>query len=113
MSAAVAAVPRTVPSRPQAPSAGPRRRAVRLTWIAPARNGGARISDYVIQRSTSRGGPWRTVPDGVSTARRFTVTGLKPGTRYFFRVAARNAAGSGAASVTVSATPQTVTTSRG
>jgi hypothetical protein len=77
-----------------------------LTWIAPARNGGARISDYVIKRSTSRRGPWRTVPDRVSTARRFTVTGLTNGTRYFFRVAARNAAGRGAASVTVSTTPR-------
>jgi uncharacterized repeat protein (TIGR01451 family) len=105
-SAAVAARPRTVPWRPQAPSATPMPRAVHLTWVAPARDGSARISDYVIQRSISRTGPWRTVPDGVSTARRFTVTGLHNGTRYFFRIAARNAAGTGAPSVTVSATPQ-------
>jgi hypothetical protein len=105
MSAAVSARPRTVPSRPQAPSATPMPRAVHLTWVAPARNGGARISDYVIKRSTSRRGPWRTVPDGVSTARRFTVTGLKNGTRHFFRIAARNAAGTGATSVIVMATP--------
>jgi Fibronectin type III domain len=76
-------------------------------WAAPVNDGGARISDYVIQPSTSRTGPWRTVADGVSAAHRFTVTGLTNGTRYFFRVAPHIAAGTGAVSAIVSATPQT------
>jgi Fibronectin type III domain len=75
--------------------ATPRAGAVRLTWAPPLSNRGAAITDYVIQRARSRTGPWRTVRDGVSTARAVRVTGLVAGTRPFFRVAARNAAGTG------------------
>ncbi len=109
-SAAAAATPRTVPSAPRAVTATPRARAVRLTWTAPASNSGAAITDYVIQRARSRSGPWTTVNDGMSTARQFTVTGLTNGARYFFRVAARNAAGTGPFSALAAATPRTVPT---
>ena len=49
---------------------------------------------------------WSTINDGVSTARSFTVTGLTNGTRYFFRVFARNAAGNSAPSNVVNAIPR-------
>jgi titin len=87
-----------------APESGVGSGNVRLTWSVPASTGGVVISDYVVQSSTS-GGAWTTVEDGVSTATRFTVRGLTNGTRYRFRVAAENAVGTGAWSTTVWATP--------
>jgi hypothetical protein len=53
-------------------------RSVTLRWVAPASNGGAPITDYVIQRFADRT-TWRTVRDGVSTARRLTVSGSATG----------------------------------
>ena len=98
----------TVPSPPRSVRAVPRSKAVTLSWRSPTSNGGASITDYVIQRSRTASGAWTTVNDGVSTARSFMVTGLTNGTRYRFRVAARNAAGTGAYSTAVSAVPRTV-----
>ncbi len=88
--------PAARPSAPRSLRATPANRAVKLSWLAPATNGGAPITDYVVQWSASRGVPWSTVRDGVSTARRTTVGGLVNGRRYFFRVAARNEVGTGA-----------------
>ena len=81
---------------------------VRLTWLAPASNGGTAVTDYIIQRSPNGTTGWATIGDGVSTARSYTVTGLTNGTRYYFRVFARNAAGTSTASNAVSAIPRTV-----
>ena len=82
---------------------------VTLTWAAPSSNGGAAISDYVVQVSSNNGATWRPFADGVSTATAATVTGLTNGVRYVFRVAAVNAAGTGAASVASAAiVPRTV-----
>jgi hypothetical protein len=88
--------PRTVPNQPVIVSATPSNRQVRLTWNAPPSNGGAAITDYLIQYSSNNGRTWRTFKDGVSTTRAVTVTGLTNGTRYVFRVAAVNVAGTGA-----------------
>jgi large repetitive protein len=104
-SATIQATPRwkpTAPSGLRASSPGSRR--VRLTWNAPSSSNGAAITDYVIQRSN--GGRWTTVRDGVSTARRSTITGLTNGTTYRFRVAAKNAVGVGPWSTTVRAIPR-------
>ena len=86
-----------------APAAGVGSGEVRLAWTAPA-DGGAAITDYVIERSVD-GISWTTVNDGASTATAFTVGGLTNGTRYSFRVAARNAVGLGPSSAVVMATP--------
>ena len=99
----VNAIPRTVPGAPSGLRATPGVRSVTLAWNAPA-TGGAPITDYVIQRSTN-GTTWTTVADGVSTSRTYTVTGLSSGVTYRFRVAARNAAGTGANSAVVTARP--------
>ena len=81
---------------------------VRLTWLAPASNGGAAVTDYVIQRSWNGTGGWVAVSDGVRATTGYTVSNLSNGTRYWFRVSARNAAGTGPVSVAVNAVPRTV-----
>lgn len=73
---------------------GTSRTAATLSWTAPGNTGGAAISDYVIERSTD-GTSWSTVNDGVSTAVTESVTGLTTGTTYYFRVSAKNSAGTG------------------
>jgi hypothetical protein len=104
----------TVPSTTTAPTvarsltASAGNRAVRLTWLAPVSNGGAAISDYVVQRSGDGGRTWWTINDGVSTARAVTVSGLTNGNRYGFRVVALNRVGRGPWSTPVSAVPATV-----
>jgi hypothetical protein len=97
-------VPRTKPSAPRAltwTQGGSGQ--VRLWWLAPASTGGSPIIDYVIQRSLNGTSGWTTIPDGVHTTTNYTVTGLTNGTRYYFRVVARNAAGYSPASNTISA----------
>ncbi len=87
-----------------APSAGVRSGQVRLTWSAPTSNGGATITDYVIQRSVG-GRSWSVVRDGTSTARALTLSRLANGTTYQFRVAAKNSVGVGPWSTSTRATP--------
>jgi hypothetical protein len=104
------AIPRTVPTAPRSPAAAPTNVSgqIRVTWVVPSSNGGAPITDYVIQRSLNGSTNWVSLSDGVSTATAYTVTGLVDGSRYYFRVFARNAAGYSPASTVVSATPRTV-----
>jgi titin len=97
--------PRTVASAPRAvvPAAGDSQ--VVLTWSVPQSNGGADITSYRVEHSTD-GLTWTpsgSTPD--SSTLTFTVTGLTNDTPYRFRVAAVNAAGSGAFSSAVFATP--------
>lgn len=70
-------------------------KSVKLSWRAPATAGGRPITDYVVQHSRDNV-TWTTFADGRSTATSTTVTGLATRTRYFFRVAARTAAGQSA-----------------
>lgn len=99
--------PRTVPGAPLSPVATAGRGSVALRWSAPSSTGGAAITGYRVQRSTN-GTTWTTVTNSAPLTRTFTVTGLTNGTRYQFRIAANNVAGSGANSTVVSATPRTV-----
>jgi hypothetical protein len=100
-------IPRTKPSAPGSLMATPGNGWVALRWLAPASNGGAAVTDYVIQRYVS-GGSWVTINDGVRATTAYTVTGLRNGTRYHFRVFAKNAAGTGPVSNIVNAIPRTV-----
>jgi len=81
---------------------------VSVSWTAPASNGGAAITDYVVQYSTSASSGFATFSDGTSTATTATVTGLTNGTSYYFKVAATNSVGTGNfsdASATVTPAP--------
>jgi hypothetical protein len=82
---------------------------VSVSWSAPASNGGAAITDYVVQYSTSSGGSYTTFSDGTSTTRSATVTGLSNNTTYYFKVAAVNSAGTSSYStVSAGVTPKSV-----
>ncbi len=97
-----------LPSPPTAPrsltgAAGSRR--VSLAWAAPVTANGATVRDYVVQYRRVGTTVWRTFADGVRTTRTATVTGLRAGWTYQFRVLAKNDWGVGAASGVVTRRP--------
>ena len=69
-----------------------------LTWDLPESNGGAAITDYKIEVSSSGGNVWTTIKDGVSPNRFVNVFNLTKGKRYVFRVSAVTANGAGTTS---------------
>jgi titin len=98
------AVPVTTPGEPTGLTATPGDSQVTLSWAAPASDGGAPISDYIIVQGTSPGGETGDPVSGSPvTGTRTTVTGLVNGTTYFFKVVAVNAAGQGPLSAEASA----------
>lgn len=69
-----------------------------IIWTVP-NNGGATITDYLIQYSDNVGASWTDVTRAPSTLTTATITGLTNGTSYIFRVAAVNSAGTGQYSI--------------
>ena len=59
-----------------------------LWWVPPRAAVARPITDYLIQSSTNGGRSWKRVKDGVSAEPTATVTGLRNGRAYRFRVAA-------------------------
>ncbi len=100
--------PAAPPGAPTAFSATPSNAQVALLWSAPASDGGAAITDYVVEYKLSSDSSWTTFSDGVSASTGATVTSLSNGSVYDFRVSAVNSAGQGTASDVVSSTPYTV-----
>jgi hypothetical protein len=97
-----AATPRTVPGIPTAVGAASATRAIDVTWTAPVVTGGAPITGYAIATSTDNGTTWTTATANTgTTATSYQVLGLTGGTAYRVRVAALNAAGTGAWSTDV------------
>ena len=86
---------------------------VTLSWTAPAADGGAGISGYLIYRGTSPGGESRVPVNGAPVqATSYTATGLANGTDYYFAAAAVNDAGlQGNNSAEASAIPVSATAS--
>ena len=108
-SASASATPRTVPGAPTAVAAVRGDAKATVSWVAPASDGGASISGYVVTPSPAGGVQGTTTCDAQIPAHcSRTVTSLANGTPYTFTVAATNAAGTGAASVpTAAVTPAT------
>ena len=72
---------------------------VGLDWDAPTFDGGAPITDYLIEYSSNSGATWTTYVDTVSTATIATIRTLPVGISVLFRVSAINSRGTGAASL--------------
>ena len=93
-SSEVPATPMTVPDAPTGLTATPGDAQVRLTWTAPASDGGSSVIGYDLYAGTtadfSRQAPVRRVPGTV-----VTVKGLVVGTTYYFQVRAVNRVGAG------------------
>ena len=107
--ASTSATPATTPSAPTSVSGTSGDGQVSVSWSTPASNGGAAITDYIVQYSTSSGGAYTTFSDGTSTSTSATVTGLSNNTPYYFKVAAVNSAGTSSYStVSASVTPKSV-----
>ena len=101
------ATPRTVPSKPDAPSLAPGHEKLAVTWTAPTNTGGSAITGYNIRHSTD-GTTWTTTASvGASTLTR-DITGLTNGTKYQVQVQATNHAGASGWSDTAKAAPRTV-----
>jgi predicted phage tail protein len=106
------AVPLTTPGAPAALTATPGDSQATLSWAAPASDGGAPISEYIIYQGTSPGGETGAPVSGSPvTATSTTVTGLVNGTTYYFKVAAVNAAGQSPLSAEASAASLSITVS--
>ncbi|WIE65104.1 fibronectin type III domain-containing protein [Curtobacterium sp. MCLR17_036] len=91
-----------LPSSPRGLAATPGDSSVALDWSAPETANGSPVTGYAVQHSTD-GTTWTDDASVAGTATE--VTGLANGTEVAFRVAAVNAAGTGAWSGPVRATP--------
>jgi len=104
--ATTSGTPRTTAQAPTGVTAAAGDAKVTVSWTAPADSGGAAITHYVV--TANPGNHQVTTADGTTT--HAVVTGLANGTAYSVTVLAQNAAGDGASSTPVSATPKFVTT---
>ena len=97
-----------VPRAPQNLIAKEADEAVRLTWKAPASDGGTPITGYAYRYSADDGTTWQPSETGgeldETTFYDHTIDNLTNGTEYTFEVWARNKVGNGAA-MSVKATP--------
>jgi len=77
-----------------------------VSWLAPSPNPNfGTVEQYIVQYGTTAGGPYPSVKQ-VGTATAAFITGLTPGTTYYFTVSAVNSYGSSPAADTIgSATP--------
>ena len=76
-----------------------------LTWSPPTNDGGATVTDYILEYKLTSDSSWSTFNDGVSSSTSAVVTGLSDGSAYDFRVSAINLAGTGPVSDTATTTP--------
>lgn len=88
------------PGKPEAPEImGTDNSSVALKWAPPAEDGGAPITNYVIEYKPVDAFRWLKANETQTVMETtFSVTGLKEGSQLEFRVAAQNKAGVGEAS---------------
>jgi HD-GYP domain-containing protein (c-di-GMP phosphodiesterase class II)/predicted phage tail protein len=100
-------IPAGVPSAPTGVIGTPGNDQVSLSWTAPADDGGAPVTDYVV--TPSIGGVAQTPTEFPSVATTESVGGLANGSAYTFTVVAINSAGdSPASSPSAAVTPATI-----
>lgn len=89
--------PYDVPGRPDAPEVTEiTAESASLSWNPPSDDGGAPITNYIIEMKTKTDVKWQVVSKGQTvTDTEFSVPGLREGPEYQFRVAAENKAGAG------------------
>ena len=97
-----------MPSAPEGLTATPGDTTVTLHWSPPPSDGGSPITGYIVEESPDGITAWATVEDGDGddTDTTATITGLKNGTLYYFRILAVNDNGTGPPSLDVKITPQ-------
>ncbi len=86
--ATVSAVTAGPPGAPTGLIATAGQRQVSLAWTAPVNNGGAAITDYIVQYKLLGTNDWSTFADGTATSTSATVTGLTAGATYSFQILA-------------------------
>ena len=85
-----------VPEAPGTPEiSNPQPNSLTLTWSPPEFDGGAEITNYIIEKKDKFSTWWTKVNITQVRATHFDVTGLIEGTDYEFRVTAENKAGAG------------------
>ena len=77
---------------------------VTLTWVAPAANGGAAVTAYTIQVSTTGTGGWGSLATKVGDDASHDHTGLRAGDTRYYQIRASNSVGAGEWSDVASAT---------
>ena len=80
-----------LPTAPGTPTASSTGTSATITWTAVASDGGRAVTSYRIQRSTDNINFSTIVASTGTTSLTYTNTGLTPGTKYYYRVAAINA----------------------
>ncbi len=96
----------TAPSAPQSLAATGGNASARLSWTAPASNGGSMITGYNVYRGTTPSGESSTPLATNVFATSFTDATANNGSTYYYKVAAVNAVGVSPQSNEASATPQ-------
>lgn len=108
-SATVTATP-YAPTAPRSPIATAGLVRVELDWLAPSATGGTPISAYFVQRRDPGSTTWKSIATQPGSLTGYTdvndtASPVAAGSAYSYRVLARNAGGTSAASIGVTATP--------